>query len=393
MCFRLFHILVLLILVFQICPSAMAENDLEAERSLGCRLAAEFERNVTFVTGPLADRVTRIGERLAQIATSHLVLASYGSSEPCNFRYKFNVVKDSDVNAFSLPGGYIYVDSGLLEMIDSDDELAGILAHEIAHAAHHHVMTILKDQKSVEKYIALATFASILGSARGADLQNVLVGAEFLKLGRQNQHTMAAEEDADCTAVEYMLIAGYNPQAFIDLLRKLEKKQDAGLKKPLGIFQTHPAPHKRIAYLAQMLASKGIRVETGLLPQPIRARVLPADGLPDVYQVVVGGKVVFVPAELQSGVAPKERAEEIAKRIDCALESGVSSVDVHVDLDASTLFLKGSVLLTIEPEDEQISGRRDFLLQRAKNAMIYAIWADLVNRCNSNHQDTVVAKR
>lgn len=393
MCFRLFHILVLLIiLALQICSSAMADNELEAERSLGCRLAAELERNVTFVTGPLADRVARIGERLAQIATNHLVSASYGSSEPCNFRYKFKVVKDSDVNAFSLPGGYIYVNSGLLEMIDSDDELAGILAHEIAHAAHHHVMTILKDQKSVEKYIALATFASILGSARKADLQNVLVGAEFLKLGRQNQHTMAAEEDADCTAVEYMLIAGYNPQAFIDLLRKLEKKQDTGLKKPLGIFQTHPAPHKRIAYLAQMLASKGIRVETGLLPQPIRARVLPADGLPDVYQVVVGGKVVFVPAGLQSGVASKERAEEIAKRIDCALESGVSSVDVHVDLDASTLFLKGSVLLKIEPEDEEISGRGDFLLQRAKNAMIYAIWADWVNRCNKL-QDTVVAKR
>jgi len=161
----------------------------------------------------------------------------------------------------------------------------------------------------------------------------------------------------------------------------------------LGIFQTHPAPHKRIAYLAQMLASKGIRVETGLLPQPIRARVLPVEGLPDVYQVVVGDKVVFVPAGLQSGTTSKERAEEIAKRIDCALESGVSAVDVRVDLDASTLFLKGSVLLTIEPEDEQISGRRDFLLQRAKNAMIYAIWADLVNRCNSNHQDTVVAKR
>ncbi len=371
---------------------ATADSACYREVALGRRMAAEVERHSKVISGPIADRVNSIGSALAQIATSHYVSAAYGSAENCSFRFRFKVIENRDVNAFSLPGGYIYVNTGLLELIESDDELAGVLAHEISHAAHHHALEILKAQRSIERYIALATFAGILGNARGSDIQHLLVGAQFIRLGRQSRETLAAEEDADKTAVEYVILAGYNPQGYIDFLRKLDRKQQDNPGVTLGILQTHPLPHKRITYLSQMLAERGIKVTTGLYPEPIRACAVPADSEPGSHHVFVADRLVITLRALSSGMSSKERAEQVANRINRALESGMLSVDFYVDNDTFSIATKEGVLLTVEPEDAPVEDDRRMLLSKAKSAIDYAIWAERVRRFNCV-SDTLLARR
>ncbi|MDH7602035.1 MAG: M48 family metalloprotease [Armatimonadota bacterium] len=371
---------------------AAADSVTQNEESLGRRLAAEVEKDAKIVSGPVADRVSRIGSTLAEAAVSCRTPAAYGSNEECGFRWKFKVIENSDVNAFSLPGGYIYVNTGLLKLVESDDELAGVLAHEIAHAAHHHLTTILRQQRRIEQCIALATFVGILGNARGADLQHLLVGAQFVRIGNQSRDTLAAEEDADKTAVEYMLLAGYNPQGYIDFLRKLDIKQQDNPRTPLGILQTHPLPHRRIAYLADVLAARGINAVTGLYPEPVRARAISNQLQTDVYSVVVADKVIATLSTLSSGTSSKERAEQAADRINRALDSGACSADVRVDEDSFSILIQNDVVLTIQPEDAPGEHERRMLLSRAKSSIDYAIWAEWVRRHNGT-ANAVVAKR
>ncbi|MGQ9456170.1 MAG: M48 family metalloprotease [Armatimonadota bacterium] len=364
--------------------SALARGvDADREKeSMGRRLAAQVEKSVKLVSGPLADRVRRIGNSLAVIANGHQVPGVFGSYEVREFSYKFKVIDSADVNAFSLPGGYVYVNSGLVNMAESDDELAGVLAHEIAHVAHHHAITLMRSQRNLDKYLALATFAGILGNARGSDLQNLLLGVQTLRLGKLNQYTMIAEEDADRTAVEYMLLAGYSPQGFIDFLHKLDKKRVENPGLPLGIFQTHPAPHRRIASIAQVLESRGVQVCTYSSSEPVRAYTRLVDSRAELFQVVVLDRVVVTPAPSKSGTTSRERAEEISLRINQVLESGVSCFDVDLDRDTFSVVIRGNKLFTIEPEDARPPATRDIILEQARDALVYAIWASWVWKNN-----------
>src|SRR5262249_439382 len=110
----------------------------DPEVKVGRDSAAETEKEVKFITEPaIVERVNRIGQEIAAIANSTEIPATWGDPKVKKFNYSFRVVDDKDVNAFSLPGGFIYVNKGLLDYVHSDDELAGVLAHEVAHAAHH----------------------------------------------------------------------------------------------------------------------------------------------------------------------------------------------------------------------------------------------------------------
>ena len=125
----------------------------DGEVKLGRMNAEENDRQVKLITdSKILERVNRIGSELARIANNYPIPASWGSSQLKPFRYTFKVVDDKDVNAYSLPGGFIYVHKGLIDAVRSDDELAGVLAHEIAHAAHHHVLKLLREQRPRSSY-------------------------------------------------------------------------------------------------------------------------------------------------------------------------------------------------------------------------------------------------
>ena len=205
-------------------------GSIEKEVRLGREAAAEVDRQAKFVDDPLiTEYVNRVGQ--------NIVLHS-DSKVP----FTIKVIDSDEVNAFALPGGFFYVNKGLLLAADNEAELAGVMAHEIAHVAARHAVEN-QAKASLLEYAAIG--ASIfLGGIPGMIYQNTagigLLGI-FMKFSR------SAEEEADKLGVQYMYAAGYDPGAMATMFEKLEAKNK---KKPGLIaraFSTHPAPPDRRA--------------------------------------------------------------------------------------------------------------------------------------------------
>jgi hypothetical protein len=203
---------------------------IESEVRLGRQLAAEVDKEAKFIDDPIiTEYVNRVGQ--------NIVLHS-----DAKVPFTIKVIDSDEVNAFALPGGFFYVNKGLVLAADNEAELAGVMAHEIAHVAARHAM----ENEAKMRAIDLGLLAGILlgGGIIGNVLYNgggLIEGLSFLKF------TRGAEEEADKLGVQYMWAAGYDPNAMATMFEKLEAKNK---KKPGTIsklFATHPAPPERRA--------------------------------------------------------------------------------------------------------------------------------------------------
>jgi predicted Zn-dependent protease len=232
----------------------------EKEVRIGRELAAEVDRQAKFIDDPLiTEYVNRVGQ--------NIVLHS-----DAKVPFTIKVIDSDEVNAFALPGGFFYVNKGLVLAADNEAELAGVMAHEIAHVAARHAMENQTKATFLE-YLALGG-SIFLGGIPGLIYQNTaglgLLGA-FMKFSR------SAEEEADKLGVQYMYAAGYDPTAMATMFEKLEAKNK---KKPGLIsraFATHPAPPERRA-AALALAARFPEHEEYVIStsefQKVKARLL-----------------------------------------------------------------------------------------------------------------------
>src|SRR5437016_6445578 len=134
----------------------------DPEVKLGRENAVTNDKEVKLVAdAKLLERVNRIGQEVAAVANTTAVTAIWGSPELKKFPYSFKIVDDKDVNAYSLPGGFIYINKGLLDAVRSDDELAGVLAHEIGHDVHHHMVKLIKESNKLDKILTPLTLLAI----------------------------------------------------------------------------------------------------------------------------------------------------------------------------------------------------------------------------------------
>jgi len=209
---------------------AKMSGSTEKEVRMGREAAAEVDRQAKFVDDPLiTEYVNRVGQ--------NIVLHS-----DAKVPFTIKVIDSDEVNAFALPGGFFYVNKGLILAADNEAELAGVMAHEIAHVAARHAVEN-QTKASLLEYAALGG-SIFLGGIPGMIYQNTagigLLGI-FMKFSR------GAEEEADRLGVQYMYAAGYDPGAMATMFEKLEAKN----KKRPGLisraFSTHPAPPDRRA--------------------------------------------------------------------------------------------------------------------------------------------------
>jgi predicted Zn-dependent protease len=209
---------------------AKMSGSTESEVKQGRQLAAEVDRQAKFVDDPMiTEYVNRVGQ--------NIVLHS-----DAKIPFTIKVIDSDEVNAFALPGGFFYVNKGLLLVADNEAEVAGVMAHEIAHVAARHAKEN-QTKASLLEYLAMGT-SIFLGGIPGMIYQNTaglgLLGI-FMKFSR------GAEEEADKLGIQYMYAAGYDPSAMATMFEKLESKN----KKKPGIisraFASHPAPPDRRA--------------------------------------------------------------------------------------------------------------------------------------------------
>jgi len=201
---------------------------LEREVKLGRQLAAEVDRTAKFVTDPIINEyVNRLGQ--------NIVLHS-----DAKIPFTIKVIDSMDVNAFALPGGFLYVNSGVLLAADDEAEVAGVMAHEIGHvAARHGVEQASKG--TLAQYLSIPLI--FIGGPLGAIVQNVAnfaVPLTFLKFSR------GAEAEADRLGLQYMWAAGYDPTALLSFFEKLKAKEKKEPGRVAQVFSTHPTTGDRL---------------------------------------------------------------------------------------------------------------------------------------------------
>ena len=206
------------------------------EIQMGQQGAKEVEQSIGFYKDPAVNAyVADLGKRMAAV------------SERPDLPWEFHVVDDAAVNAFAIPGGFIYVTRGLMSAINSEAELAGVIGHEIAHVTHRH--SVQQISKSQLAQLGLG-IGSILSSdiAKFGQLAGAGLGLLFLKYGRD------AENQADQSGFRYALGQNYDvrtmPNVFVTLGRLSEA---SGAGKLPEWMSTHPDPGNRIQHIEKML--------------------------------------------------------------------------------------------------------------------------------------------
>jgi len=198
---------------------------LEQERKLGQSLARDVEATSRVVSDPvITEYVNRLGQRIA-------------ANSDAKVPFTIKVIESDEVNAFSLPGGYLYIDTGMILAVDNEAELAGVIAHEVAHVAARHV-TRAETREAIMRYVSIP-----LGFG------GLAVPMLFMKFGRD------AEREADLLGLEYEYAAGYDPQAFVQFFEMLhaEEKQKRNLVEK--VFSTHPLTEDRIRRAQKEISS------------------------------------------------------------------------------------------------------------------------------------------
>ena len=209
------------------------------EIGTGKQYSVEIEKSSHLVTDPvIVEYVNRVGQNLVK-------------NSDAKVPFTIKVLDTDEINAMALPGGFFYVNSGLILACDSEDELAGVMAHEIAHVAAHHAAREMTKMNYMQiGSIPLMIFAQGSWTGYGIyELSQLAVPLTFLQFSREY------EAEADYLGIQYAYRAGYDPQGMVSIFEKLdalEKHKPGALSKA---FSDHPATPDRIADVEQEIAT------------------------------------------------------------------------------------------------------------------------------------------
>lgn len=206
--------------------------------------------------------------------------------------YEVRILKlDDQLNAFSLPGGYTYITTGMLRALKSDDEIAAVLAHEFVHADRAHVLV----QTAKNSKLNAVTIAGILAAVAGAGVGAVVM-ASALQTAMTNAYTIELEKEADSRGIEAMWNAGYNPTAMLTLMEILKEETiRTRTYADAGIYQTHPEDKERIDAAVEYMRAHNIPVERKKIHSVLNFTILESAELEKIYLNVDGVNIVTLP--------------------------------------------------------------------------------------------------
>jgi len=208
----------------------------EKEEKIGASVAAKFEAEFKIIEDiDVNQRVQKILDKIVAVCDRKDVV------------YFIKVVEDEHANAISLPGGYIYIFKGIIERVENDDQLAGVIAHEVGHITARHAIKRMQNAYG-------ALFLQILSTQ--ASNANVAGGLNFALTSLFMEYSREAEFEADKLSVRYLKKAGYDPKEMINFLKILKKEKEKEPLRQYSYWRTHPHLSQRMAVVNQEITGK-----------------------------------------------------------------------------------------------------------------------------------------
>lgn len=203
---------------------------------IGRKYAPEVEKQLGGkIESPVIEQyINSIGQKVARVSHNK------------DLKFTYVAVNDDSMNALALPGGYIFITRGMLEKLNNESQLAGILAHETLHVTARHSAAAMSQQIGMGALLSVAmTQTTSQGASTAARLTTQLIG---LKYSRE------AEKEADRYGMDYMVKAGYSPNGMVETMQILAEEST---QRPVEFFSTHPNPENRVGLLKRHIGKRG----------------------------------------------------------------------------------------------------------------------------------------
>jgi hypothetical protein len=352
---------------------ALPPGSTPREMELGEEAARDIAKSVQYINDPQA---------LAKLQT---ILDEIAKVTPRpEIKYQPHIVATPLINAFVIPGGYVYVTTGLLDGVESDDELAGVLAHEIAHNVNQHAIQRMNNTPKGLGLLQLAAIAALIigKSPEAAVLANTAanaITAAVLKGG-----SIEAEKEADACGIGYMVHTKYNATGFLTFLESLAASSGKFFEEEMGIYQTHPLTRDRVRAARSQLDALEVPILRRLVlhsPQP-EARPVMVDGIAATEITYQGEKLLTL-----AGQDPARTAETLAM-VSWVLDYELQTSDIKI------IPAEGGVLFTpsdgpavfFSADDGRVDGRGEAILAGELRKQLAGIVVAEQNRYRANFQ-------
>ncbi|MGE0113721.1 MAG: M48 family metalloprotease [Steroidobacteraceae bacterium] len=290
---RLIALLLPLLMLLSVAPSVQAADDLP---DIGSQASATLSLEDEYRLGSMVLRGLRDQGQVLDDPELNEYLQSLGlrlSSQATSSgqAFQFFVVKDPEINAFALPGGFVGINAGLLLATRSESELAGVLAHEISHVTQRHIARSIAEQRSNSVVSTAAMLAAILLGATAGGNAGIagLAAAQSLALNNQMSFSRANETEADNVGIMLMTRAGYDPNGMWQFFEVLQRQNGTVNEADIpAILRSHPVTLERIAETRARASSTGVHhssdsLSYGLMRERMRVLMTPAGEDPRQY--------------------------------------------------------------------------------------------------------------
>ncbi len=350
----------------------------------------EKDPHVKLLDGSKDAKSKELLDKLNQMATT----LGKVSARPL-IHYNVKVIEDKDVNAFTLPGGHIYVSRGLIDMAASDDELAAVIGHEIGHNARMHVLREQAKTKPLQWVGIAAMLAMLKGGQNGANIAQI---APYILTGMVNKYSIGYEKEADACAIDEMRQTSYNPSAMVTFMQKLDDEEKRHPEVQLGIYQDHPLSADRVQSALDAIKKAGLtftpRAVSGAREAVIAEKEDRVSVMWDQTPLFeyATPKAVAVPVSstgTSSATTPagtispaKKRAQVTAARLNSMMRDNlrIYEISVNADGDEATLNARGQEIARATIGDARLQNITPLALAQSWKASLQRLfWKESLN--------------
>ncbi len=302
--------------------------------------------------------------------------------------YRVYLLDSDEVNAFSVPGGHFFLHRGLLDKVESEAQLVGVIAHEMAHNCTYDSLAQVGRAHKMVLATAVMLIVAVATGRTSETAYGVLTAGQIVARGILSKYSIEIETRADRNAVAYLLAAGYDAVGLLTFMEDLARKERKKPTTELGILQTHPLSKKRVADLIDLLDEAGVI---------INRRAVTKWDPPVVETGEMGGKPaqilklwdepLFAFAHSPGGGDIALRGERMVEVLTELLRDGVRAFEFCIvqEKGETAISARGQKLLTVYPEDAALAGKSvGDTTAAASQAIRRALYQERLNRLYGN---------